>query len=147
MYSRRLCCGYGRRNMNRGAALDSSVSGDLQPTDQLPSLVVLLPPVVHSASPSSGVYSAASHSGTCGYTDRAPRLNGSAPLACTNSPPSCGFSPVSRPTGLGTTPAYWNTRAVTHAVGRGEVNRGTRCASGHAHTVMLKTNLRSPDYY
>jgi len=71
------------------------------------------------------------------------RLNDSSPLAGADTCLSYGVSHVPRPTGLGTTATYWNTRAATCTAGRGTVDMGTPCLRGHAYMTMVSSNAQS----
>jgi hypothetical protein len=122
---------------------------DLQPTDQLPSLVSPhdpLPPVVHPTAPSSKVYLATSH--PSGSAPSIPSIPLATPvtdsLSLLHCPPTdnrmCNLRAL-RPTGLGTTATYWNTRAA-YTAGRGTVDMGTPCLSRHACIAVVSSNPR-----
>ena len=61
-------------------------------------------------------------------------LNDSAPLAGASTCPS---SDIPRPTGLGTTSTYWNTRAATYKAGHCTVDMGDRCLGGPTHIATV----------
>ena len=71
------------------------------------------------------------------------RLNGSAPLAGASTCLFCGDSHVPRPTGLGTTSTYWNTRQATYIAGHDTVDVVTPCLDRHACMAMVSSNPQS----
>ena len=71
-------------------------------------------------------------------------LDSSAPLATTHTHPACR---APRPTGLGATSTYWNTRATTYGAGFGTVGPSAPCSSGHACMAVVSSNPRSLTHY
>ena len=111
-------------------------------------------PSTSLATPVAGLLSVLHHrptdNGICNFQASQPvrspaqdRLNGSAPLAGASTCLACGFSHVPRPTGLGTTATYWNTRPATYTAGHDTVDMVTPCLNGPACIAMVSSNPQS----
>ena len=102
------------------------------------------------AGPLSVVHHRPTDNGICNFQAPPPawspaqdRLNGSVPLAGASTCLSCGDSHVPRPTGLGTTATYWNTRPATYTAGHDTVDMVTPCLDRHACMAMVSSNPQS----
>jgi hypothetical protein len=77
------------------------------------------------------------------WTQSQDRLDDSAPLAGAKTRLPYSSSLVPRPTGLGTTATYWNTRATTYPAGLGTAAMSSPCLSGHAYMAKVSSNPQS----
>lgn len=67
--------------------------------------------------------------------------------ASTTAYPAGRLSCVPRPTGLGTTSTYWNTRTATQAADYGTFTGIVPCASGCASAATASLDPKSPTHY
>jgi hypothetical protein len=77
------------------------------------------------------------------WTHAQDRLDDSAPLAGAKTRLPYSSSRAPRPTGLGTTATYWNTRAATYPARLGTVDMSASCLSGHAYMATVSLNPQS----